>query len=533
MSATQSDVRPPTAEVDEQAQALDTPRTREACRRLGLTLEDLRMRPYSEFYIPGDFPAKQQLRFDHYEKGRRKRMKEAVAERTKVIMDEANLGEDPGAQNEKMLGLMESFLDKESKRLETDLKAQLRYHKAREVENKQQLAREARLQVMEETRQQRGVATKKQRIAGAEALREKREAAHGRNREVMGKIEADIEEKREKQAEVLQAEDERVKQTKADALKRNFDKSAKWRERVKHMNDTREQRVEERVNKAEEALAGLEGKIQTVTQNKAELQKKKDLESEKQQLQLLDVRSRKDRIARQEKWQYDQLRNQQVQNVERIDTLLALKDAFLNQRKDRATKAQADNGARAMSIRRECPVGPGRYEQHRDRSMKELPVTKMISDGINHTQFVEAWTKPTKNNPAPGTYDVATMPDGHRVDRSTDLDVILSKNAKTSFLDDVIREKSVVPGAGRYEVKDTRENLGTRMRRDCINDKGIDEFDPKQYRPWQRLAPSPGPAAYSVDGFTRKEALRRSNLSLPNLKREMLRAPSEDKKKSP
>merc|ERR1719343_1210591 len=53
-------------------QVLNTPRTREACRRLGLVLEDLQHRDKSEFAMPGDIKEKQLLRYEHNEKRRKK-----------------------------------------------------------------------------------------------------------------------------------------------------------------------------------------------------------------------------------------------------------------------------------------------------------------------------------------------------------------------------------------------------------------------------------------------------------------------------
>merc|ERR1712190_224101 len=78
---------------------------------------------------------------------RRKRNLELVlAERAKVIAQNAKKGEVPGVQSGQFLCMLESLFEKEAKRLETDLKGQLRQHAALVKENEDQLERERRLE---------------------------------------------------------------------------------------------------------------------------------------------------------------------------------------------------------------------------------------------------------------------------------------------------------------------------------------------------------------------------------------------------
>merc|ERR1719188_2633193 len=57
-----------------------------------------------------------------------------------------------------------------------------------------------------------------------------------------------------------------------------------------------------------------------------------------------------------------ELKGQIDGNVERIETLLALKDQLLDQRKARNMKTEATKGARGLNLRRDCAPGPGQYE---------------------------------------------------------------------------------------------------------------------------------------------------------------------------
>merc|ERR1719178_297097 len=101
---------------------LDTPRTREACRSLGLVIEDLHFRPFKSFAIPGDMKEKQQMRYDHFEKKRKEHLAQVLAERANVIVRNAKKGEVPGVQSAQFLSMLESLFEKEAKRLETELK---------------------------------------------------------------------------------------------------------------------------------------------------------------------------------------------------------------------------------------------------------------------------------------------------------------------------------------------------------------------------------------------------------------------------
>merc|ERR1719478_104121 len=100
------------------------------------------------------------------------------------------------------------------------------------------------------------------------------------------------------------------------------------------------------------------------------------MRSEEQHLHLMDVRDQKDRIDRVDNYRRSELKEQVDSNVERIETLLALKDQLLEQRKARTSKAEATKGSRGLNLRRDCLPGPGQYEQPKS-SMQENPVMKI------------------------------------------------------------------------------------------------------------------------------------------------------------
>merc|ERR1719217_2058364 len=102
--------------------------------------------------------------------------------------------------------------------------------------------------------------------------------------------------------------------------------------------------------------------------------------------------------------------------------------------------------------------------------------------------------------------------------------VNFGKGQRKSFLDEAMQAKEFVPAPGRYEAKSTIDSRATKMRRDSINDQGLDKYSAKRYPVWARPGTlTPGPAGYNVDEYTRKEVLRRAQKSLPNLTKDMLR----------
>merc|ERR1719281_1774511 len=64
---------------------LDTPRTKEACKRTGILPSELRVKALQDFAIIGDRPERQRMRFDHYESKRQEKLKIVLAERSKLM----------------------------------------------------------------------------------------------------------------------------------------------------------------------------------------------------------------------------------------------------------------------------------------------------------------------------------------------------------------------------------------------------------------------------------------------------------------
>lgn len=501
---------------------LDTPRTREACRSLGLVIEDLHFRPFENFSVPGDMKEKQQMRFDHFEKKRKEHLAQVLAERANVIVKNAKKGEVPGVQSAQFLSMLESLFEKEAKRLETDLKNQLRSHSSLVKENEEQLKREEDQFSRESHRiAKRDEATRRKGEMGL-MTREKCNARLDKNAEANKLLQQEFLSKQEKFAEAQKAEEFRLQRFMGEKGQMSAEKSAHWKARVDGMKEKQKDLQIKRREEGYVRLEQIEAKINAVTDRRDHEQARRQIRSEEQHLHILDVRSQKDRIDRCDTYKRDKLKDEIDGNVERIETLLALKDQLLEQRKARTSKAEATRGSRGLNLRRDCLPGPGQYEVERNACLNENPVMRMAKS--NTPDFIDQTTRATAANPAPGAYDFTVLPSGDKVSESGPSMVNFGNNKRTSFLDDAMAAKEHIPAPGQYKSTSSLDKRSTKFRRESIEAQGLDKFSAKRYPVWARPATqTPGPAGYNVDDFTRKEVLRRAQKSLPNLTKDMLR----------
>eukprot|EP00927_Polykrikos_kofoidii_P065465 TRINITY_DN61214_c0_g1_i1.p1 TRINITY_DN61214_c0_g1~~TRINITY_DN61214_c0_g1_i1.p1 ORF type:complete len:581 (-),score=140.62 TRINITY_DN61214_c0_g1_i1:224-1840(-) len=512
-------------EAAHQLKAFDTPRTKEACRKLGLTLEDLSARSYDSFYIPGDKKELQTLRFEHYEKKRKERLGQMLAERAKVMAANAKKGEVPGVQSGQFLCMLESLFEKEAKRLELDLKSQLRQHSSLVAANEEQLRKEEQMQNRMSLRDRKIADVQQRNKDNANRTKEKMDARLDTNAQLLAKIDTEFQDKQARHASLMLAEEERMERFQLEKAQTSNDKAAHWKKKVERMKERNHQLALEKQQLGEFKLQELEDKISSVQARREDEQQKRVVRSEEQHLHLMDVRAEKDRRDRVDGFRRNELKDQIDNNVERIETLLALKDQLLDQRKARTIKAESTRGSRGLNLGRDVAPGPGQYEAPKS-CMFENPGVKVAQSKTGHSEFIDAVTRTTAANPAPGAYDIARLPNGDLVDQSGKAGAKFGDGKRDSYLDDAIKAKESVPAPGRYEAKSQLDNRATKMRRDKVVDTGTDKFSSKKYPVWARPATeTPGPAGYSVDDYTRKDVLRRAQRSLPNLTRDMYRPP--------
>merc|ERR1719262_1390276 len=234
----------------------------------------------------------------------------------------------------------------------------------------------------------------------AKSNRERRGVKRGENLAVM---EAEREEKKAKAELERLAEEERMEKFKDDKMQNCSDQTGLFRARVEAMKMRRDEVREERILQAEKNLDKIDKKMDEVAARRDEDARLRQVRAEEQHLHLMDVRDSKNRIDRVAGYRRDELREQVEGNIERIETLLALKDQLLDQRKARNIKREATKGCRGLNLRRDCLPGPGQYEAPKS-TMDDAPVAKMGKEargGVPDERMEAA-----KYNPPPGYYEV-------------------------------------------------------------------------------------------------------------------------------
>merc|ERR1740121_590640 len=274
---------------------------------------------------------------------------------------------------------------------------------------------------------------------------------------------------------------------------------------------TEQLQIQRRID-GEDRLMKIGQKIAQVESLREEQYETRMLRSEEQHLHIMDVRENKSRLERVAQHDREELREQIGSNVERIETLLALKDQLLDQRRARNMKAEATKGSRGLNLGRDCAPGPGQYEAPQS-SLTDGPGVKIAQSKV--PGMVDDAIKGAASNPAPGSYDASVLANGDRVDKAANGGKF-GDQEKTSYLDDAQKAKEYIPAPGRYQSMSALDKKGPKMARARIEDgKSGGVFGQKDS--------NPGPASYSVDDYMRKEVLRRAQRSLPNLTRDMLR----------
>merc|ERR1719326_2827185 len=122
----------------------DTPRTREAVKRAGLSWAETQRRDYKSFFIVGEnLPEAQEMRSVHYETRRLQKVDLVMRERVKLIRERTEEKASPSSF--RALQSIEGLLDDELRRLEKNLRTQVRVHSSTERANNYQLERERKL----------------------------------------------------------------------------------------------------------------------------------------------------------------------------------------------------------------------------------------------------------------------------------------------------------------------------------------------------------------------------------------------------
>lgn len=504
-------------EANNMMRLLSTPRAKEACKRLGILPDELRVKRLQDFAVIGDHPARQQMRFNHYENKRQHKLKEVLTERSKVVREqiekEVNGGAFAGFQS---LQMMEALLDQEAKRMERDVKTHVRLHGAIEKQNQEFISKErlfAEREAQRSRARQTVEASKEQR---AIQLRSQSEAKFRRCSELIEQSEHDMAERNASYVAQMLDDEQRLQDLHRERQDRVHGKSEKWQQKMEVIEQRQEDLRAERQAEGLSKMATYHCKLELLDQKRDSDFKEKMIKHEEQSLKLVDAREKRVQLDRQSERRRMEVANKLESQEQRIDTLFSLKDQILEQRRAR-NQQRLKEKSHTLQLRSEGP-GPAAYDP-KPSSVSEGHAPKISSarTKILNDASIDAAVERAQHLPAPGQYDPKVLPTG---------DVgwggggpVLRNGKKTTYLDQRAREVRDCPGPGAYNcapgmIKEHVAKFG-RNYMACL-----EVGRPPKPPAWAKTSDGcgPGPAAYNLDKASRRQ-IRRTSRSLPALAR--------------
>eukprot|EP00397_Hematodinium_sp_SG-2012_P036173 GEMP01039018.1.p1 GENE.GEMP01039018.1~~GEMP01039018.1.p1 ORF type:complete len:618 (+),score=156.12 GEMP01039018.1:42-1895(+) len=499
---------------------LETPRTRESCRRLGIRLEDLHAKTLQHFKCVGDSIDRVRMRFNHYETKRQVLLKKVLHERGKIVAEKYENRSGPGKMQS--LQLMEELLDKEAKRLEKELRSQVRCHSAMEKENDCFQQKEQALQKRIQYRLQRNSVKARLDEDRAEAVREDAQSRCTKVEQKKAQLEQEDEARQATHLALLLEDEVRLMEfgkEKEVALRER----AEIREQHKHqIGKLRETDELDRHTRATELYQKLEEKVENLLKRKEDMAHVRELKAEERNLRIVDAMDRKGMLERQHDFRREQMAKQLRAEEGRVEQLCVMKDQILEQRKLRHKQVAYVGGGkhsgRSLVVRGDGP-GPAAYNTREALMAERYPGVRGVKISSGNTRIlipnsIDEMIDRTKLNPAPGFYDPKVLAKGGKTDLSGGhgriLGVTISNTAPRNFIDEQERRSAMIPGPGAYKVQNTGTAVGTKIVRNYVSTA-------KDARSWVNHADTPGPAAYMIDPFLRHERIMRQNRSLPTL----------------
>lgn len=507
-------------ESDNVMRLLQTPRAKEACKKLGITPGDLRPRRLQDFVQIGDLPERAQMRFNHHENKRQQKLKEVLAERSKIVKDRMEKEVNgAGRADFQSLQMIEDILDQEARRLERQVRSQVRQSEITERDNKQQLEKEQKLR--ERKQHMNRVCSKAEYLKEQRALqvREDNGSRFQRKAELLEHQEQDLA-NRNAEFLALQLEEEvRLQEFKFRKASEVQDQGEKWRRKMEIVESKQDELRAEAIVKGEEKLADYQDRLELLDEKRTQENNEKLMRHEEKHLRIVDAHEKRHQLDRLGEQRRSEVAQQLERREQRIDTLCVLKDQILEQRRAR-NQARVVNKERAVDIRSYAP-GPGAYEPQ-PSTLNDVPGAKISSARPKAGEgSIDAAVARAKSVPAPGSYNPKQLPTGQGPLGACGGPKFREGKKKT-FLDEQAREARNLPGPGAYESsKNLQADQGTRFGRDYMEflNAGGAVSGPGRAASWSRINDSctPGPAAYNIASCGKPRLLQRSNQSLPVL----------------
>jgi len=507
-------------ESDNVMRLLTTPRAKEACKKLGITPGELRPRRLQDFVQIGDLPERAQMRFNHHENKRQQKLKEVLAERSKIVKDRMEREvSGVGRADFQSLQMIEDILDQEARRLERQVRSQVRQSENVEKDNKQQIEKEQRLRQRKQHVSR--VCSKAEFLKEQRALqvREDVDSRFQRNAELLEHQEQDLA-NRNAEFLALQLEEEvRLQEFRIRKATDVQDQGEKWKKKMEIVERKQDELREDAFVRGEEKLADYHDRLDSLDDRRTNDNNEKLMRHEEKHLRIVDAHDKRQQLDRLSEQRRAEVAQQLERREQRIDTLCSLKEQILEQRRAR-NQSRVVNKERGVDIRSYGP-GPGAYEPQ-PSTLNDAPATKISNLKTRPGEgSIDAAVARARSVPAPGSYNPKVLPTG-QVPLGACGGPVLREGKKTTFLDEQAREARKLPGPGAYESgKNMNREQATRFGRDYMEflNAGGAASGAGRAASWARINDNctPGPAAYNIASCSKPRPLQRSNQSLPIL----------------
>jgi hypothetical protein len=499
----------------------NTPRTKEAVKRAGLCWAECQRRDFRSFHIVGEnLPEAQEMRSVHYETRRLQKVELVMRERKKLLRERAEQSKSASPSSFRALQSIEGLLDDELRRLEKNLRQQVRVHSGAEQSNNYQLEKERKLSEKMTYRQNRIQVAQAQYGVKGEQQRQITEAKHRHSKELQNNQKS---EQLAKQTAYLadQLEEEvRLEEHRRQKDILSSEKSEVWKQKCQSIKRRKEDIDMSHEIWGMKVMAGSKTKLGNIEVQQQTRLKARLLQHAEASLRHADTKSSYDRIQRLDMNRREQLAHHLAESESKIKALHAVKEQVVEQRKKRLVQ-QSILKSRPSDLNSITP-GPGHYGAESHVScLNELPVPKIsTANPVNLTPGgFDHMMKLAKENPPPGSYNPKVMSKGNHLDLGSGLDGGAVKftpegSELKNFLDDAVAAKKEMPGPGTYDVPSSL-HLQHSVR--LVQPKFPDLNQLPTFVPKPRDAP--GPDEYCVDTFTKQQRIAKneSSQSMPSL----------------
>lgn len=430
-----------------------------------------------------------------------------MQERDKLISRETNnITRSAESNSSSNLRTLDALVGKEARRLEKDLRNQLRFYEAIERANINQINRESGLVTIEAARlmkRQRSIKLQKIKSEEVRHFRESKERLH---RQISKRLDSDFQERRAAFAEHLAGEDARVVALQQSCGEIARERSERWKNKLERMRNNAAEVFRAREELGGSILERFDSRVQLFERRKSAEIKQKMLKHEEATLRLIEAKDKRDRLQRLEDLKKREIATSLEKNLARVESLIATREEIVKQRKLIIREQESVHG-RPLPITNITP-GPGDYYPGIS-SVNEHPAPriscskpKLLVPGSTDFEL-----RRSQEVPPLGAYNPKVMRTGRQTWDGVKFS--LGKSKRTTYLDELRDQKKFLPGPGAY----------MKLLKPAVLSTGGPRFVREYFRPEEDKTKHdiPGPGAYTIDAFTRQVKLAKSQTSVEAL----------------